>query len=206
LWGLYFRISQADVDNVNVDGDEISNGFEFANILVGNKFLLYKTRDSVLSGGVDVIIPTEFKDNVGRLQTLLMFIRDFQLYLQDAFTFTPYLSAAAWKRWYSVQASAGVDLITRASKLEGEDFELRFKYSAAAGVNVPIPTSPTVFIEFDGYTLATATSMKKTDLFVTPGVRFGEKFSPGFGVQIPISGPTSEIANVSFLTDVQLRF
>jgi len=206
LWGLYLRISQAGVENITVGDDVISSGYEFANILLGGKSLLYKTHNSVVSGGLDLILPTAYKDNVGRLETLIMFGRDFPLYLQKAWTFTPYLAAAAWKRWYSIQANIGVDFVTRAEKLEGNDFELRFKYSAAAGVNVPIPTTPILFVEFDGYTLATATSLEKTDLFITSGIRFGEKFSPGLGVQIPLSGPTSEIANVSFMADIQLRF
>jgi len=206
FWGGYLRITQGGEDNVTVDGDEIDDGFEFANILVGGKFLLYKTHHSVFSGGLDLILPTAYKDNVNRLQTLSLFKRDFPIYLFRAFTFSPYLSAAAWKKWFSVQANLGVDFITNAGDFEGDAFEFRIKYGAAAGVNFPIRTSPTLFVEFDGYTLTTANSMKKTDTFITSGMRFGKKFSPGVGVQIPLSGSTKDIANLSFIADVQLRF
>jgi hypothetical protein len=206
LWGLYLRISQAGTDNISIEGDNISNGFEFANILAGGKFLMYKTHNSILSGGMDMILPTAYKDNIQRLQTVTLYRRDFPLYLQDAFAISPYVAAAAWKKWFSVEANLGVDLITNAGKLEGEDVEFRIKYGAAAGWNFKLPTSPVLFVEFDGYTMPTATSAKKTDTFITSGLRFGDKFSPGIGVQFPLSGSTSDIADASFIADVQLRF
>lgn len=206
LWGLYLKISQAGIDNITIQGDKLSNGFEFANILAGGKFLMYKTHDSVLSAGMDMTLPTAYKDNVQRLQTVTLYRRDFPLYLQNAFTISPYVTAAAWKKAFSVEANLGVDLITNASNLEGEDVEFRIKYGAAAGWNFKIPTSPVLFVEFDGYTMPTATSAKKTDTFVTSGLRFGKQFSPGIGVQFPLSGSSSDIADVSFVADVQLRF
>ncbi|MGB7290709.1 MAG: DUF3943 domain-containing protein [Thermodesulfobacteriota bacterium] len=206
LWGLYVKISQAGIDNITVEGDKKSNGFEFANILAGGKFLMYKTRNSVLSGGMDMILPTAYKDNIQRLQTVTLYRRDFPLYLQSAFTISPYIAAASWKKGFSVQANLGLDLITNASNLEGEDVEFRIKYGAAAGLNFKVPTSPVLFVEFDGYTMPTATSTKKTDTFITSGVRFGKKFSPGIGVQFPVSGSTSDIADASFIADIQLRF
>jgi len=63
-----------------------------------------------------------------------------------------------------------------------------------------------VFAEFDGYTITTDDINDKTDLFVTPGIRFGNRFSPGFAVQFPVSGPTSDIADADFYFDLQLRF
>lgn len=206
LWGLYLRISQAGIDNITLEGDNKSNGFEFANVLAGGKFLLYKTHNSVLSGGMDMVLPTAYKDNIDRLKTITLFRRDFPLYLQKAFTISPYISAAAWKKWFSVQASLGLDLITNASGLEGEAVEFRIKYGAAAGLNFKFPTSPVLFFEFDGYTMPTSTSAKKTDTFVTSGVRFGKRFSPGIGVQFPLSGSSSDIADASFIADIQLRF
>ncbi len=206
LWGLYVKISQAGTDNITIEGENISNGFEFANILAGGKFLMYKTHNSVLSGGMDMILPTAYKDNIQRLETVTRYRRDFPIYLKDAFTLSPYIAAATWKKGFSVQANLGLDLITNASNLEGEDVELRIKYGAAAGWNFKVPTSPLLFVEFDGYTMPTATSTKKTDTFITSGVRFGKKFSPGIGVQFPVSGSTSDIADASFIADVQLRF
>ncbi len=206
LWGLYLKISQAGIDNITIEGDNQSNGFEFANILAGGKFLMYKTHNSVLSGGMDIILPTAYKDNIQRLQTITRYRRDFPLYLRNAFTLSPYIAAATWEKGFSIQANLGFDLITNASNLEGEDVEFRIKYGAAAGLNFKVPTSPLVFVEFDGYTMPTATSTKKTDTFITSGVRFGKQFSPGIAVQFPLSGSTSDIADASFIADVQLRF
>ena len=74
-------------------------------------------------------------------------------------------------------------------------------------MNVPIQLiSPTVFVEFDGYTLTSDNIDRKTDLFVTPGIRFGKRFSPGFAVQFPVAGHTSDIAEADFIFDLQLRF
>jgi hypothetical protein len=206
LWGLYVKISQAGIDNITIEGDNQSNGFEFANIVAGGKFLMYKAHNSVFSGGMEMILPTAYKDNIQRLEAVTLYRRDFPIYLQKAFTISPYIAAATWKKGLSVQANLGVDLITNAGNLEGEDVEFRIKYGAAAGLNFKVPTSPLLFVEFDGYTMPTATSSKKTDTFITSGVRFGKKFSPGIGVQFPLSGSTSDIADASFIADVQLRF
>ena len=206
LWGLYVKISQAGIDNITIEGDNQSNGFEFANIVAGGKFLMYKAHNSAFSGGMEMILPTAYKDNIQRLEAVTLYRRDFPIYLQKAFTISPYIAAATWKKGLSVQANLGVDLITNAGNLEGEDVEFRIKYGAAAGLNFKVPTSPLLFVEFDGYTMPTATSSKKTDTFITSGVRFGKKFSPGIGVQFPLSGSTSDIADASFIADVQLRF
>ncbi|MEK6223384.1 MAG: hypothetical protein N2A97_00795, partial [Thermodesulfobacteriales bacterium] len=75
------------------------------------------------------------------------------------------------------------------------------------GVNVPIRIiEPTIFFEFDGYTLTSDNTNGKTDLFITPGIRFGKRISPGFAVQVPVEGPTSDIAEVDFIFDFQIRF
>jgi hypothetical protein len=119
---------------------------------------------------------------------------------------TPYLSAAVRKRGLSLQSNLGIDLIFNADELEGNNFETRIKYGSAIGANVPIPTFPSFFVEFNGYTLLSTRGVEKTDVFLTSGVRFGKKYSPGFGIQIPLAGTASDIAKAGFMVDFQARF
>lgn len=208
LYSLYIRVSQAGVNNIGeLDGDNVRDGFEFANLLLGSKAVLYKTKNSVLTAGFETIFPTAYKDNIDRLESIVEnYRRDFPIYLRKTYTFTPYLSASYWKNWLSIQGSFGTDFITRARRLEGDSFEFRLKYSAAVGINFPVAYNPIVFTEFNGYSLLTADSFDKTDLFVTTGLRFGNRFSPGFAIQIPISGPTDDISKFSYMVDFRINF
>jgi hypothetical protein len=43
-------------------------------------------------------------------------------------------------------------------------------------------------------------------MFVTGGVRFGRKFSPGFAMQIPVYGADRDIDRFSYMFDFQVRF
>ncbi|MGH7850845.1 MAG: hypothetical protein ACREOP_11140, partial [Thermodesulfobacteriota bacterium] len=101
----------------------------------------------------------------------------------------------------------GTDFIFNADHFEGQDFEFRINYHAAAGLDVPMVGSPIVYCEFDGYSITTYDGEGGgTDLFLTPGIRFGEKYSPGFSAQLPVYGPTKSIADADFVFDFQLRF
>jgi len=129
------------------------------------------------------------------------------MYLYKAATVSPYLSAGAWKGPFSIQGALGTDFIFNADHFEGQDFEFRINYHAAAGLDVPMVGSPIVYCEFDGYTITTYDGAGGgTDLFLTPGIRFGEKYSPGFAAQLPVYGPTKNIADADFVFDFQLRF
>src|SRR5574341_415827 len=205
LYGVYIKVPFAGVNNVTLNGDNISDGFEFGNILVGGKLVVINTEQNTVSGGLDVTLPTAFKDNVDRLQAVIEYRRDFPLYLFKAVTTTPYVSAGFLKRGFSLQGTLGIDLIANAENFEGDSFELRIKYGTALGLSTCIPATPTFFVEFEGYTLPT-TPGKKNDLFITPGVRLGKKYSPGFGVQVPLTGETADIAKVDFIVDFQARF
>jgi hypothetical protein len=119
---------------------------------------------------------------------------------------SPYVSAAVKRSPVSLLGSFGVDLIFNADKLEEDNFETRIKYSSAVGAEIPVLASPALFVEFNGYTLVTANTIEKTDIFLTPGLRFGKRYSPGFGVQIPLTGRSADIANASFIVDFQVRF
>lgn len=206
LWGIYVQIAQSGVNEIVVDGDPLSDGFEFANLLVGGKHVLMKSHNSAVSAGLDLYLPTAFKDNLDRLKTLLMYKRNFPINLQSAWTVTPYISGALWKGIFSFQTMAASQFVLNASKLEGNDFEYRFNYAATVGANFPIILAPVLFAEFNGYTQPTADTFEKTDLFFTGGFRFGRKFNPGFGVQVPLHGPDEEISKVGFIIDFQVRF
>ena len=203
FFGLYIDAPYGGVNNV----EGARNGYEFSNITVGAKQVLIKSRNSVFSAGLELVLPSAFTDGQGRLEAATSYRRDIPTYIYKAFTATPYVAGAAWKGPFSLQANLGTDYIFNAENFEGDNFEFRVYYGAAAGVNVPIPIiAPIVFVEFDGYTLPTVDTDGKTDLFVTPGIRFGKKISPGFAVQIPVEGPTSDIAKADFIFDFQIRF
>ncbi|MEZ4547026.1 MAG: hypothetical protein R3B51_04595 [Thermodesulfobacteriota bacterium] len=119
LWGFIVSIAQSGFNSLSVDGEKVRDGFEFANMKAGGKAVLYKTSGSVLSGGLELIIPTSYKDNLGRLETLLLFRRNFPVNLQKAWTVAPYLSAAAWKGPLSIQATASSGFIANAASSKG---------------------------------------------------------------------------------------
>jgi len=203
FFGLYIDAPYGGVNNV----EGAKNGYEFANITIGAKQVLMKSKNIVLTAGIETAIPTAFTDGQDRLSAVTNYRRDLPTYIYQAFTATPYLTGAVWKGAFSLQAGLGTDYIFNAKNFQGDDFEFRVNYSGAAGINVPIKIiSPTVYFEFDGYTLTSDDSSRDTDLFITPGIRFGKRISPGFAVQVPVAGPTSDIAEVDFIMDFQLRF
>ena len=203
FFGLYIDAPYGGVNNV----EGARNGYEFSNITVGVKQVLMKSTNSVFSAGLELVLPSAFTDGQGRLRAATSYRRDLPTYIYKAITATPYVAGATWKGPFSLQANLGTDYMFNAENFEGDNFEFRVYYGAATGVNVPIPLiTPIVFLEFDGYTLPSGDTGGKTDLFVTPGIRFGKKISPGFAVQIPVEGPTSDIAEVDFIFDFQLRF
>jgi hypothetical protein len=206
LWGIYVQIAQSGINSLSVDGEGQRDGFEFANVLVGGKHIMFKTHNSIVSAGLSLMLPTSYKDNLGRLETVLMFKRNFPINLQKAWTVTPYLSAAVWSGPFNLQLMVANDFVLNASGLEGNSFEYRIDYAAAAGVNIPVIASPVLFAEFNGYSLLTADTFEKTDLFMTGGVRFGRKYSPGFAMQFPLTGPDKSIDRFSYLFDFQVRF
>jgi hypothetical protein len=206
-WGVYMDIPYGGTNNVK-DGDtEIRDGFEFGNLMVGVKTLAAKSKNFAISAGLEAYFPTSFTDDQNRLQQIIKYRRDFQMYLYKAATVSPYLSAGAWEGPFSIQGALGTDFIFNADHFEGQDFEFRINYHAAAGLDVPMVGSPIVYCEFDGYSITTYDGEGGgTDLFLTPGIRFGKKYSPGFSAQLPVYGPTKDIADADFVFDFQLRF
>ncbi|MEW6144051.1 MAG: DUF3943 domain-containing protein [Thermodesulfobacteriota bacterium] len=206
-WGVYMDIPYGGTNNVT-DGDtDIRDGYEFGNLMVGVKSLLAKSKDFALGAGLEVYFPTSFTDDQDRLAQIIKYRRDFQMYLYKATTVSPYVTAGTWKGVFSVQGALGSDFIFNAEEFAGQDFEFRVNYHAAAGLNVPMTGSPILYCEFDGYSITTYDGAGGgTDLFISPGIRFGRKISPGFTVQIPVYGPTDDIANADYVFDFQLRF
>ncbi|HSC35308.1 MAG TPA: DUF3943 domain-containing protein [Thermodesulfobacteriota bacterium] len=205
-WGVYTDIPYGGTNNVT-DGDtDIRDGYEFGNLMVGVKSLLAKSKDFALGAGLEVYFPTSFTDDQDRLAQIIKYRRDFQMYLYKATTVSPYVTAGAWRGPFSVQGALGSDFIFNAEEFAGQDFEFRINYHAAAGLNVPMTGSPILYCEFDGYSITTYDGAGGgTDLFLTPGIRFGKKYSPGFSAQLPVYGPTKDIADADFVFDFQLR-
>lgn len=206
FWGIYIKIAQSGVNSVMINGTEVRDGFEFANVLAGGKAILYKTHNSAVSGGVELVLPTSYKDNIDRLSTVTLFRRNFPINLQKAWTVTPYVTAAAWQGIFNVQAMAASDVVLNAGELEGNSAEWRLNYGASAGANFPVIASPVLYAEFNAYTCLTADTFQKNDMFMTGGVRFGRKFSPGFAMQFPVYGADKDIDRYSYMFDFQVRF
>jgi hypothetical protein len=119
---------------------------------------------------------------------------------------TPYVTAAAWSGIFNVQAMVSADTVLNAGELEGNGAEFRVNYGASAGANFPVIASPVLYAEFGAYTTLTADTFEKNDMFMTSGVRFGRKFSPGFALQFPVAGVDRDIARYSYMFDFQIRF
>ncbi len=204
-FGVYIKVPFAGINNVSSGGDD--DGFELGNTQIGGKLTFVDFAPFAAAGGIEVILPTAYKDNRDRLSRVIAYGRDFPLYLRSAVTATPYVSAAVQKKGFSLQGNVGLDLITNAKNLEGDTLETRIKFGAAAGVGLSsLLPSPSLFVELNAFTLASRREGEKNDLFLTPGIRFGNKYSPGFGVQIPLAGATEDIANADFIFDFQARF
>jgi hypothetical protein len=204
---IYFRISQAGVNSININGeDPISDGFEFANLLLGGKHLIYSQSNRALSLGFDLILPTAYKDNVDRLRTIINFQRDLPYYLESAFTTSPYVAGALWNKHFALQANLGVEAIMGSDKFEKDDFEARIKYAASLAAEMPLIYDPTFHVDFLGIYIPSADTIKKNDLFVSPGFRIGKQYDAGFSVQFPVTGPSDDVAKISFVIDLQARF
>lgn len=208
FYSAYLRVSQAGVNSVKVNGEEVRDGFELANLLVGGKAIFHKSKSSVMTFGIDLILPLAYKDNIDRLETIVENSpRDYPLYLQKALTFTPYVSTLNFYKGFSFQNNVGFDIITRAQELEGDAMEFRLKYNSAAGYYVPIEfLNPILYTEFNGITQFSADTFNKTDLFLSGGVRFGKRFSPGFSVQVPVKGSSDDNVDFSYIVDLKIRF
>lgn len=205
-WGIYIRVPFAGVRDVLLDGEEIDDGWELANAQLGIKKVHAENSHFALSSGLELTVPSIYKDNLDRLKAASVFTRDLPELTRDMITVSPYLSSAYSGDFYSVQGNLGADLMFRSEEFEDDFFEMRFNYGVAKSIDIPVTGSPQMFVEFNGHTIATADTIKKTDLFITPGARLGSRFSPGVRLQIPLSGPTAEVARSSVMVDMQVRF
>lgn len=206
LYSVYLKVSQAGVDDVNEQELDTRDGFEFANAKIGWKYMVYKSGTFVVTVGEENTLPTAYKDNIDRLESLLYFRRDYPTFLRNSLTLSPYLSTVYFRDGISIHANLGMDNVLWADKLEGDFYEGRFKYSAAVGYNIPYQYSPVLYTEFNGYMMFTEDTFDKNDLFFTTGLRFGGKYGPGVAVQVPVSGATDDVVKASFIADIRIRF
>ncbi len=174
--------------------------------MVGFKSIIIKNDLSALSVGFEVLLPTAYKDNVDRLETLILHNRDFPIYLKDSFSLSSYTSFALWQGLLNLQGNLGTDLIILADEFENDSLEWRIKYALAAGANFPVIFEPLLYTEVNGYTLFTSDKSDKTDIFLTTGIRFGNRISPGIALQFPLTGETSELVDISYIMDLRLYF
>jgi hypothetical protein len=206
LYSLYGKFPYGGVNNVDLEGTRLSSGFELGNVMIGNKLVMHRTRNFILTGGFEFYLPTIRKDNLRRLEAIINFTRELPTFLRDSFTPSPYVAAGASFDWLLLQGILGSDFIMNADRFEGDFFEYRLRYGMSLAARSGLWASPTLFAEFNGYSLLTSSKTKKTDIVITPGVRFGTRYSPGFGVQFPILGQSSKVAKASFVMDLQVRF
>ncbi len=208
LYSAYVKFAQAGVNDFDVAGKDVRNGFELVNMTVGGKTVVYEMDSSVYTVGMDVILPLAYKDNVGRLKAIVdSSKRDFPLYLRKSFTFAPYVSTLHHHKWLSVNNNFGVQMVTRARGLEGDGIETRLAYNSAVGISPPYgPASAVIFGEFNGVTTVTADTFKKTDIFLGGGMRLGKRFSPGFSFSFPLKGTSDDNTKVIYTVDLTIRF
>ncbi len=208
LYGAYLRVSQAGVNDLRVAGEDVRNGFELANMVIGGKAVAYETDHSVYTAGMNVVLPLAYKDNIERLSSIVKSSkRDFPLYLRRSFTFEPYISTLHHHKWLSVQSNLGFQMVVRAHGLEDDDTETRLAYNSAVGISLPSGlTSAVVFGELNGVTTFTADTFTKTELSLAGGARFGKRFSPGFTVRFPLRGESEHNTERIYTTDLTIRF
>lgn len=203
LFGIYAIFPFAGVINFGPGDDD---QYDFGNIGVGGKMVLIQSESLVVTTGVELMIPTA-DDGLGASAAVAYF-RDMPYFLEDAFTVSPYVVMATGVDWWALQASFGLDIITNADKLEGDDTELRLKYGATASVTpeLRLPFSTTFLVETMFITTTTFDD-DVTEIFVTPGFRLGgQVISVGGGVQIPVGEDVDDFANANYFVDLLFRF
>lgn len=206
VYSLYGKFPYGGVNNVNIEDKSLSSGFELGNIMIGNKLVMHREKNFILTAGFDFYLPTIRKDNLRRLEAITSFTRELPMFLRDSFTPSPYIAAGASFDRLLIQGILGSDFIMNADRFEGNFFEYRIRYGLSLATRSGVWTSPALFTEVNGYSLLTSSKTEKTDLVITPGLRFGTRYSPGFGVQLPVLGQSSKVAKISFVIDFQVRF
>lgn len=204
LLGVYAKVPFAGADDAfGFDESDYSLG----NIGIGGKFVLYNAEKSVISLGVEGILPTTSDDEGPRAAAT--YFRDFSYFVDDAFTVKPYAVFGTSSGIYAFQGNVDLDIITNADEIEDDSVEYVFKYGGAASVtpNMDLPFSTSFLVELL-FSSSASFDDNITGGYVTPGVRFGgQVMSIGTGVQVPFgSDEVSDFANFNVLVDLLIRF
>ncbi len=204
LFGLYARLPFAGVTDFGpTDEDEYNIG----NLAIGGKFALVNLPSSVVTVGLETIVPT-VDDDIGALGALGYF-RDFSYFLDDTVTLKPYAIFGASRGIFAIQGNVDFDIILDAEEIEGDDSELIIKYGGTASMTpeLNLPFSTSFLLEV---LAASSTTFDDniTGVYITPGVRLeGQVLSIGAGVEIPLgSDEIQDFADVGVVLDLIFRF
>ncbi|MCY3972701.1 MAG: DUF3943 domain-containing protein [Candidatus Dadabacteria bacterium] len=199
----YVFFNQSGVNNLG--GDHARDGYELSNFTAGGKFLLAKTSSYWAALGIEAHLPTVYKDNVNRLETITsLYKRDLPVYVEDAWSVAPFAGAAVRAGPVSLEAHTSVVFLRKAEKFEGDGSETILRYGAALGVS--LPRSLWVSAEITGNRIASLENGRKSNAYFTAGLRFGGFVSPSVAVQIPVAGDDEKQFSQSVITQIQVRF
>ncbi|NIP29924.1 MAG: hypothetical protein GTO02_06675 [Candidatus Dadabacteria bacterium] len=204
LFGIYTKIPLAGADDAfGLNDDDYGLG----NIAIGGKFVLLNAEQSVLTLGVEGVIPTT-DDDLGPAAAAAYF-RDFSYFVDDAFTVKPYAVFGTSSGSFALQGNVDLDIITNADEIEDDDVELVVKYGGVASItpNWGDMWSTSFLLELL-FSSSTTFDDNITGGYITPGVRLGsETMSIGAGIQVPFgSDEVSDFANYNLLVDLLLKF
>ncbi|MCY4046874.1 MAG: DUF3943 domain-containing protein [Candidatus Dadabacteria bacterium] len=200
----YVFFNQSGVNNLG--GDHARDGYELSNFTAGGKFLLAKTSSYWAALGIEAHLPTVYKDNVNRLETITsLYKRNLPVYVEDAWSVAPFAGAAVRAGPVSLEAHTSVVFLRKAEKFEGDGSETILRYGAALGVS--LPRSLRVSAEITGNRIASSLENgRKSNAYFTAGLRFGGFVSPSVAVQIPVAGDDEKQFSQSVITQIQVRF
>lgn len=204
LLGVYTKIPFAGSDDAFGTDD---SDYSLGNIGIGGKFVLLNAEKSVISLGVEGILPTT-NDDLGPAAAAAYF-RDFSYFVEDAFTVKPYAVFGTSSGIFALQGNVDLDIITNADEIENDSVEYLIKYGGAASItpNMNLPFSTSFLLELM-FSSSASFDDNITGGYLTPGVRFGGQImSVGTGVQVPFgSDEISDFANFGVLVDLMIRF
>jgi hypothetical protein len=203
LLGVYAKFPFAGVNDF---GPQDEDDYDFGNIGLGGKFALVNMEGLILTGGLELILPTS-SNGLGS-QAARGYFRDFPYFLDDTTTLNPYLVLGIGRDIWALQANLGADIMLNADEIEGDDSELRFKYGLTGSyspmLNAPFKLSFLLELLFAS---TTSFNDNRTEVFITPGIRLGGQImSVGAGIQVPVGQDVNDFANANYFLDLVIRF
>ena len=202
----YVFFNQSGVNNLARGENYARDGYELSNFTAGGKFLLTETPSYWAALGVEAHLPTIYKDNIQRLETITrLYRRDPPVYVEDAWSVAPFAGAAVRAGPVSLEAHAGALFLRKAQKFEGDGSETILRYGAALGVSLPL-LGGQISTEILGSRITSLKNGRKNSAYFTAGARFGGFISPSVAVQIPVAGDDEKRFSQSVITQIQVRF